>query len=75
MSQAELAHRIGISSTALNQIESGKTSDPGVSRIIGIVRVLGVSTNALVLGCKDEDDVPSPQPTKRQRTRTAAPVD
>ena len=46
MSQAELARRIGISGTALNQIESGKTPDPGVSRIIGIARVLGISTDA-----------------------------
>ncbi len=75
MSQAELVRRIGISSTALNQIESGKTPDPGVSRIIGIARVLGVSTTALLLGYKDEDDAPSPQPTKRQQTHTAALVD
>ena len=55
MSQAELARRIGISSTALNQIESGKTPDPGVSRIIGIASVLGVSTDYLLLGQEDED--------------------
>jgi transcriptional regulator with XRE-family HTH domain len=54
MSQAELARRIGISNTALNQIESGKTPDPGVSRIIGIARVLGVSTDALLLGRQEE---------------------
>ena len=30
MSQVELARRIGVSATALNQIESGKTADPGV---------------------------------------------
>ncbi len=71
MSQAELARRIGISATALNQIESGKTPDPGVSRIIGIARVLGVSTDALLLGGKDEA---APQPTKRPRRRTAASV-
>ncbi len=54
MSQAELARRIGISSTAMNQIESGKTPDPGVSRIIGIAGVLGVCTDALLLGRKEE---------------------
>jgi transcriptional regulator with XRE-family HTH domain len=61
MSQAELARRIGISSTALNQIESGKTPDPGVSRIVGIASVLGVSTDYLLLGRKgdDEDEVSS----------------
>jgi transcriptional regulator with XRE-family HTH domain len=72
MSQAELARRIGISSTALNQIESGKTPDPGVSRIIGIARVLGVSTDALLLGCEDEDA--APHPPKRPRRRTAASI-
>ena len=75
MSQAELARCIGMSNPVLNQIESGKTPDPGVSRIVGIARVLGVSTNALVLGCKDEDGASSPQTTKRQWTCTAAPVD
>ena len=43
-----------IAFVALNQIESGKTPNPGVSRIIGIARVLGVSTDALLLGGKDE---------------------
>jgi len=56
MSQAELARRIGVSSTALNQIESGKTPDPGVSRIVGIASVLGVSTDYLLLGRKGEDE-------------------
>ena len=55
MSQAELARRIGIGGTALHQIESGKTPDPGVSRIIGIARVLGVSTDYLLLGREAED--------------------
>ena len=66
MSQAELARRIGVSATALNQIESGKTSDPGVSRIIGIAAILGVSADYL-LGL----DTPA---TKRPWPRTAAPV-
>jgi transcriptional regulator with XRE-family HTH domain len=75
MSQAELARRIGISGTALNQIESGKTPDPGVSRIIGIARVLGVSTDALLLGGKDEDaTLPAPLPAKRRRPHKAAPL-
>jgi len=48
MSQAELARRIGISATALNQIESGKTSDPGVTRIVKIAETLGVSADLLL---------------------------
>jgi transcriptional regulator with XRE-family HTH domain len=61
MSQAELARRISISSTALNQIESGKTPDPGVSRIVGIASVLGVSTDYLLLGRNDEDEDEAPR--------------
>jgi len=54
-----------IAFVALNQIESGKTPDPGVSRIIGIARVLGVSTDALLLGGKDEDaTLPAPPPSE-----------
>ena len=64
-----------IAFVALNQIESGKTPDPGVSRIIGIARVLGVSTDALLLGGKDEDaTLPAPPPAKRRRPRKAAPL-
>ena|SRR5712692_7118870 len=82
MSQAELARRIGISGTALNQIESGKTPDPGVSRIIGIARVLGVSMDDLVglpeaapSAARPREDAPETKPpAKRQRPRTAAPV-
>src|SRR5438874_7806231 len=85
MSQAELARRIGISGTALNQIESGKTPDPGVSRIIGIARILGVSIDDLVGLHEDTQAAPSftkpradahaeKAPAKRQRPRKAASV-
>jgi|SoiMetStandDraft_2_1073263.scaffolds.fasta_scaffold246826_2 transcriptional regulator with XRE-family HTH domain len=49
ISQAELARRIGISKTAMNAIEGGAT-DPRASRIVAIALVLGVSTDALLLG-------------------------
>ena len=49
ISQAELARRIGISKTAMNAIEGGAT-DPRASRIVAIAQVLGVSTDALLLG-------------------------
>ena len=49
MSQAELARRIGISSTSMNAIEGGHT-DPRASRIVAIARELGVSTDTLLLG-------------------------
>ena len=53
MSQAELARRIGLSSTSMNQIESGKTPDPAASRVKAIADVLRVSTDYL-LGRNDE---------------------
>jgi transcriptional regulator with XRE-family HTH domain len=55
MSQVELARRIGISKTAMNQIELGAI-DPRASRITAIAQVLGVSTDSLLLGRKNEDD-------------------
>jgi len=66
ISQAELARRIGISKNAMNTIEGGQ-SDPRVSRIVAIARVLGVSTDTLL-------DMQEKPPATRQRTRKAAPV-
>jgi len=71
MSQTELARRVGISKTAMNQIEMGETTDPRMSRIRAIADIFGVSMDYLA-GRTDEDTV-SLQPT-RQRTRKAAPV-
>ena len=71
MSQTELAKRVGISKTAMNQIEMGETTDPRMSRIRAIADILGVSMDYLA-GRKDEDTI-SPQP-ERQRTRKAASV-
>ena len=72
MSQVELARRIGISKTAMNQIESGETEDPRVSRLRAIADILGVSMDYLA-GRQDED-TPALQPTPRPRRRTAAAV-
>lgn len=47
MSQAELARRIGISTTAMNAIEMG-TTDPRASRIKAIADVLNVSADYLL---------------------------
>ena len=54
MTQAELARRIGISTTAMNAIEGGDT-DPRASRIRAIADVLEVSTDYL-LGRKSESE-------------------
>jgi transcriptional regulator with XRE-family HTH domain len=55
MSQAELARKIGISTISMNQIETGN-SDPRASRITKMAEVLGVSTDYLLRGRKDEDE-------------------
>jgi transcriptional regulator with XRE-family HTH domain len=88
MSQTELAKRVGISKTAMNQIEMGET-DPRASRIAAIAETLHVSTDYLLLGRQSEDirgtsagrgadldgGVVTPsQPQKRPRTRKAASV-
>lgn len=54
MSQTELAKRVGISKTAMNQIEMGETTDPRMSRIRAIADILGVSMDYLA-GRKDEE--------------------
>jgi transcriptional regulator with XRE-family HTH domain len=48
MSQAELARRVGISKTAMNDIEQGKTANPGVVYIIAIADTLRLSVDALL---------------------------
>ena len=55
MSQAELARRIGVSATALNQIESGKTPDPGILKITAIALALRVRMDYLT-GLTEEID-------------------
>jgi len=47
MSQAELSRRIGVSKNTMNLIESGKTPDPAVSRILAIADTLHVSMDYL----------------------------
>jgi transcriptional regulator with XRE-family HTH domain len=56
MSQAELARRIRTSTTTMNQIESGKTPDPGVLKVKAIAQVLQVSMDALLGLTEDESD-------------------
>ena len=52
MSQAELARRIGISKTAMNDIEQGQTVDPRFSIVERVARALGVSLDLLA---REED--------------------
>jgi transcriptional regulator with XRE-family HTH domain len=48
MSQAELARRIAISKTAMNDIEQGKTVNPGVLHVVAIADVLRLSVDTLL---------------------------
>jgi transcriptional regulator with XRE-family HTH domain len=71
ISQAELARRIGISKQAMNAIEGGAT-DPRASRIVAIAQVLGVSTDALLLGTPATAKPADKPPALRTRPCTAA---
>jgi transcriptional regulator with XRE-family HTH domain len=73
ISQAERARRIGISKTAMNAIEGGDT-DARSSRIVAIAQVLGVSTDALLLGPSATGKRAHKPPALRRRPRTAAQV-
>jgi transcriptional regulator with XRE-family HTH domain len=75
MSQAELARRIGISKTAMNDLEQGKTRDPHLSHIIAIADQLRLSLDALV-GRQESSAQSSapPAPATRPRTHQSAPV-
>jgi transcriptional regulator with XRE-family HTH domain len=74
LTQAELARRIGISTTAMHAIESGDT-DPRASRVVAMADVLEVSTDYL-LGRTASGMLPAPSkpPALRTRPRTTAPV-
>ncbi len=83
ISQAELARRLKASVNAINMLEQDAILDPRASRIIGVARELGVTTDYL-LGMDVElqrhetqnpmqEATPPAQPT-RKRTRKAAAV-
>ena len=73
MSQAELARRIGISKTAMNDLEQGKTRDPHLSYIVAIADELRLSIDTLIGRKEDVDAAPQP-PAKRPRPRKATSV-
>ena len=49
MGLREMARRVGISASALSQIETGK-AQPSVSKLFDIVNLLGVSVDGLLAG-------------------------
>jgi transcriptional regulator with XRE-family HTH domain len=59
MSQAELARRIKVSKQTMYEIESNKTLDPGVLKVLAIAKILRVSVDAL-LGLKDLESMIAP---------------
>jgi transcriptional regulator with XRE-family HTH domain len=73
MSQAELARRIGISKTAMNDLEQGKTQDPHLSHIVAIADQLRLSVDALLgrRGATAKDPIPAPP---RPRSRKTASI-
>jgi transcriptional regulator with XRE-family HTH domain len=55
----EMARRLGISASALSQIETGK-AQPSVSKLFDIVNLLGVSVDGLLAGQDGPQPVVSP---------------
>lgn len=47
MSQADLARKVGISKTAMNDIERGRTMDPKWSTVVAIAARLGLKLESL----------------------------
>jgi transcriptional regulator with XRE-family HTH domain len=54
ITQVRLAEQIGISTTALSQIENGETTDPRMSTLIALADALQVSMDYLA-GRKEEE--------------------
>jgi transcriptional regulator with XRE-family HTH domain len=63
LTQELLAHRAGLSSAAVFRIEQGRPSDPKLSTLVALARVLGMSVGKLA----DEltrEDTPKPKGKK-----------
>ena len=77
MSLRELARRLGISPSAISQIETGK-SQPSVSTLYAIVSELGMSLDELFSGQApkrgDQAAAPSSPPRRARRARAADPA-
>ena len=48
ISQAEMARRLGSSKNAMNMLELGQVCNPRASRVIGLARLLRVTTDYLL---------------------------
>src|SRR5215510_9267555 len=68
LSQAELARRIEITKTSMNDLEHGKTRDPDLSYIVAIAEELRLSIDALI-GRKKAVEASPPAPAQRPRPR------
>ena len=81
MSQAALARLAGMSPTTLSNIEQAKMRTITLEHLVALARILNASPNDL-LGMDAESstqerpvqDTTAAPPTKRQRSRKAAPV-
>jgi transcriptional regulator with XRE-family HTH domain len=72
ISLRELARRLGLSPSAISQIETGK-SRPSVSTLYSIVSELGMSLDELFSGNAAPEEAPAARaPTKARRRRSAA---
>ena len=60
MSLRELARRLGVSASALSQIETGK-AQPSVSKLFDIVNLLNTSLDGLLVGAPGQRPAPDPE--------------
>jgi transcriptional regulator with XRE-family HTH domain len=64
MSLREMARRLGVSASALSQIETGK-AQPSVGKLFDIVNLLNTSLDGLLVGETRRQPVPAPAPDGR----------
>jgi len=57
LSRAELARRAGVSEDLVQSLEQGRTTNPTLQTLLGLVGALGVTVNDLVEGMAVQPDV------------------
>ena len=71
--QKELAERTHVQYETINRIENGKHTAPRVHVLVALAKALRTTTDYLC-GMYEPSAIASPPPTKRPRSRKAAPV-
>ena len=70
-SQAELAHRIGVSASAIGMYEQGRR-EPSLGLLVRLAQELGVTTDYLLMGGMPDSDPSAAPKLPSLAVRTAA---